>query len=233
MRNLLSVIAIGLLASAAPAQAEVRSVVELFTSQGCSSCPPADKILGQIARAPDVLALSFPVDYWDYIGWKDTFAKPAYTARQHAYASARGDGAVYTPQAVVDGLAPVIGSERDALKGAMQSQAGKSGAMSVAVTLSGAAVQVGSGKGSGTVWLLKIASARDVAIGRGENAGRSVTYYNVVRAMTKLGDWSGSAAQFDVPTNASDDSDGYAVVLQAGSAAKPGAILGAAKTSGL
>jgi len=233
MRKIIPIIALAVLSHTVSAQAEVRSVVELFTSQGCSSCPPADKILGQIARSPDVLALSFPVDYWDYIGWKDTLAKPAFTARQHAYASARGDGAVYTPQAVVDGVAHVIGSEGDSLRGAMQSQSGKSGAMSVAVSLAGSGVQVGAGKGSGTVWLLKVARSREVAIGRGENAGHSVTYYNVVRAMTRIGDWTGAAAKFDLSSTAGDDSDGYAVVLQAGSSAKPGAILGAAKSEGL
>lgn len=219
---------------ALPAQAQVRSVVELFTSQGCSSCPPADKILGEIARAPDVLALSFPVDYWDYIGWKDTFAQPAFTARQKAYAGQRGDGAVYTPQAVVDGVTPVIGSEADSLAAAMKSEAGKNGALGVSVQLSGGAVHVAAGKGNATLWLLKIAKSRQVAIGRGENGGKSVTYTNIVRGMSRLGEWNGTALDLALPVKANaDDMDGYAVVLQAGSAAKPGVIYGAAKSEGL
>ena len=95
--------------SAGPEQ-RPRTVIELFTSQGCSSCPPADKLLGQLAGRDDVIALTFPVDYWDYLGWKDTLASPAYSARQRAYARARGDGQVYTPQVVIDGAYHAVGS---------------------------------------------------------------------------------------------------------------------------
>src|SRR5215470_4237706 len=93
---------------------ETRAVIELFTSQGCSSCPPADQLLGQFANDPTVVALSLPIDYWDYLGWKDTLAKPAHSARQRAYASARGDRAVYTPQVVVNGSVHVQGSDKAA-----------------------------------------------------------------------------------------------------------------------
>ena len=121
-------IVIGALASwAAPmagANAEgVRNVLELFTSQGCSSCPPADRILSQFARDPDVLALSFPVDYWDYIGWKDTLAAPNYTARQKAYASASGKGQIYTPQVIVNGLTDAVGSDLGAIEQAERTTA--------------------------------------------------------------------------------------------------------------
>lgn len=233
-RLILSTCVAALLGAPGSARAEMRSVVELFTSQGCSSCPPADKILGQIARAPDVLALSFPVDYWDYIGWKDTFAKPAYTARQKAYAGTRGDGAVYTPQAVVDGQKHVVGSELESIKSAMASEHGKNGALSVPVQLADTSVHVGPAKGAGTVWLLKVTKSREVAIGRGENAGHTVIYTNIVRNVVRLGDWNGLAANFDIPARLADeDMDGYAVLVQAGTAAKPGVILGAAKSEGL
>lgn len=95
-----------------PAPARIGAVVELFTSQGCSSCPPADRLLSTLARAPNMIALSLPIDYWDFIGWHDTLASPTFTARQKAYAAARGDGRVYTPQVVVDGLVDAIGSDR-------------------------------------------------------------------------------------------------------------------------
>ena len=97
--------------------AEPRAVVELFTSQGCSSCPPADKIIGELARDPSVIALSMPIDYWDYLGWKDTLADSRFSARQKAYSQARGDRNVYTPQVIVNGSAHVIGSDREASKG--------------------------------------------------------------------------------------------------------------------
>ena len=108
------------LAAAGRSRPPPAAVVELFTSQGCSSCPPADAILAELARRPDIVALTFPVDYWDYLGWKDTLAHPLFTARQRAYAHARGDRQVYTPQMVVNGTKPCIGSDRaqiDALIG--------------------------------------------------------------------------------------------------------------------
>src|SRR5882757_6553084 len=102
-----------------PAQAEPRAVVELFTSQGCSSCPPADKVLGELAKDPSVIALSLPIDYWDYLGWKDTLADSRFSARQKAYSHSRGDRDVYTPQVIVNGSAHVIGSDRAGIEDAM------------------------------------------------------------------------------------------------------------------
>src|SRR5579863_3684239 len=115
--------------------AGVRNVVELFTSQGCSSCPPADRILSRLARDPGTLALSFPVDYWDYIGWKDTLATPGYTARQKAYALARGKAAVYTPQAIVNGLADAVGSDLDAIEEAESETGERAGVLSVPLSV--------------------------------------------------------------------------------------------------
>ncbi|WP_026607304.1 DUF1223 domain-containing protein [Methylocapsa acidiphila] len=212
-------------------------VIELFTSQGCSSCPPADRLLAAIARQPQVVAVSFPVDYWDYIGWKDTLALPASSIRQKAYAAAHGDGHVYTPQVVVDGLVGAVGSDRDEIERAIEAARDRDGAMSLPMRLSHAdgRVQVEVSEGGGGpagVFALRVLRARTVRIGRGENAGRNVTYVNVVRAIDKLGEWTGSNATFDMPDARSDD-EGYVVLVQRGTLEQPGAILAAAKTAGL
>src|SRR6266436_674969 len=119
-----------------PAHADPRAVVELFTSQGCSSCPPADKIIGELAKDPSVIALSMPIDYWDYLGWKDTLADSRFSARQKAYSHMRGDRDVYTPQAVVKGTAHVIGSDRAGIEDAIDDTTKTGSAMSVPVTMS-------------------------------------------------------------------------------------------------
>src|ERR1700751_2667040 len=108
-----------LIAIIRPAHADPRAVVELFTSQGCSSCPPADKVIGELAKDPSVIALSMPIDYWDYLGWKDTLADARFSARQKAYSRARGDREVYTPQAIINGSAHVIGSDRTSIENAI------------------------------------------------------------------------------------------------------------------
>src|SRR5262252_8369280 len=118
-----------------PAHADPRAVVELFTSQGCSSCPPADKIIGELAKDPDVIAMSMPIDYWDYLGWKDTLSDARFSARQRAYSKVRGDRAVYTPQVIVNGSTQVVGSDRAAIETAID-ETRNNGAMSVPVTLS-------------------------------------------------------------------------------------------------
>src|SRR5258708_2768506 len=114
----------------------LHAVLELFTSQGCSSCPPADALLGKLARDPGLLALSLPVDYWDYIGWKDTLASPIFSARQTDYCRSRGDSGVYTPQIVVDGLAAAVGSDAAEIETAIATTAKRHGALSVDLKLS-------------------------------------------------------------------------------------------------
>ena len=234
----------GLLFGASLARAEgLRCVVELFTSQGCSSCPPADALLGKLARDGSVLAISFPVDYWDYIGWKDTLASPAFTARQKNYSLARGDGQVYTPQVVVDGLKHAVGSDADEINEVIAALGKRQGPLSVDMKVSEAAdkirIEVGAAAPgvpkTGGLWLLRIAKAVTVAIGRGENAGRTVTYTNVVRAITKVGEWNGAATSFEIPAGRTkgEDSNAYALVLQAGTSVAPGAILAAAKGANL
>src|SRR6476469_2994509 len=119
-----------------PAHADPRAVVELFTSQGCSSCPPADKIIGELAKDPNVIALSMPIDYWDYLGWKDTLADNRFTARQKAYSQMRGDRDVYTPQVIVNGSAHVIGSDREAIERSVRDTRKNQDVMSVPVSMS-------------------------------------------------------------------------------------------------
>jgi hypothetical protein len=217
------------------AQAEPRAVIELFTSQGCSSCPPADKLLGELAADPSLVAMSLPVDYWDYLGWKDTLALAGHSRREHAYARTRGDGQVYTPQVVVDGTVHVLGSDRAAIERAIAQGRKNSALLSVPVTLAVAddnvSVDVPAGKESRSeVWLCPITKTVTVAIGRGENRGHTITYYNVVRRWLKLGDWLGKAQTWKVPLKdfQTGDIDSAAVVVQSGSASNPGLMLGAA-----
>lgn len=233
-------------AGMAPALAgQPRGVIELFTSQGCSSCPPADRLIGQLAEDSSLVALSVPVDYWDYIGWKDTLALPGNARRQRAYAATRGDREVYTPQAVVNGLAHALGSSRRAIENAITHTRGKGDALSLPVSLQVAdgvvTVKVPAATGarrSGEVWLCPVTAKTPVKIGRGENRGRTIIYHNVVRRWVKLGDWNGKAQTFhvklsDLPTARFSlrDIDRTAVLLQSGRKPNPGAILGAAMTS--
>src|SRR5208282_3370998 len=179
--------------------AEPRALIELFTSQGCSSCPAADKLLGELAADPSLVAISVPIDYWDYLGWKDTLASPAHSARQRAYARVRGDRQVYTPQIIVNGSVHVLGSDRAAIERAVVQTDRNAAIMSAPVLMSvgGGKLNVrveSSGKDhfGGEVWLCPLAKSVLVEIGRGENRGRTVTYHNVVRRWLKLGDWTGT-----------------------------------------
>ncbi len=212
------------------------SVVELFTSQGCSSCPPADHLLSALARDPSTVAVSFPIDYWDFMGWQDTLASPSFTARQKAYAASRGDGHVYTPQAIIDGLIDAVGSDKAQIEHAIKTNKGRDGALTVPIHLteSGETLRIDIGAGAGeaaSVFVLRIIRAKTVVIGRGENSGRSVTYTNVVRAIRKIGDWNGKAKSFEL-SELKGDNEGYVVLLQKGSESNPGVILAAAKSSG-
>jgi hypothetical protein len=224
-----------------PALAEPRAVVELFTSQGCSSCPPADKLIGELSKDPSVIALSMPIDYWDYLGWKDTLADARFSARQKAYSLMRGDRDVYTPQVVVNGSFHVIGSDRAGIERAIDLTRESVGVMSVPVSmkLNGKqiTVSVAASKAPlvthGEVWICSISKAVPISIGRGENRGRELTYYNVVRNVLKVGDWNGSPGSWTVPLeNISHEGvDAAAVFVQDGSRERPGPMLGAAYTS--
>ena len=225
------------LALGAPAVAEPRAVVELFTSQGCSSCPPADKLLGELAKRDDLLALSLPIDYWDYLGWKDTLASHDFSERQREYAQSRGDGAVYTPQAVINGTDDMVGSDRSAIESAVKQATDKGFAVPITLSTSQDAVTVkigaagAAGPNRGTIWLVMYDPSITVPIGRGENSGRTITYSNVVRKLRPIAMWKGEPMSIDLPRSemAKTKVDRCAVLLQAEKdGGLPGAILGAA-----
>ncbi len=228
-------------AQASATSAQVKAVYELFTSQGCSWCPAADELLGRLAKRDDVIALTFPVDYWDYLGWRDTLARPEFTTRQKAYAKALGDGMVYTPQAVVSGLAHVNGSSMDKVDGAIESTAELFAASRVPIKLSAAdgrlLIDVASAPEGGaakeaTVWLATVASSMKVPILRGANQGRTIVYSNVVRALMPVGTWSGKemVVQLDRRSFMYGSADRCAVFLQQGYG---GPIVGAAMLDGI
>jgi hypothetical protein len=219
------------------AAAEPRAVIELFTSQGCSSCPPADKLLAQFASDPSLIPISLPIDYWDYLGWKDTLADPRNSARQRAYSHVRGDREVYTPQVVVNGSLHALGSDKDAIEAAIAASRknGMTLALPVTVAVSNGRLLVnvpggGEGHSLAEVWVGGLIRAATVAIGRGENRGKTITYHNVARHWVKLGTWNGKAETFAVPIeDFGDDSiDEAAVMVQGGTIEKPSAMFGAA-----
>lgn len=213
-----------------------RALVELFTSQGCSSCPPADVVLGKLAKRDDIIALTLPVDYWDYLGWKDTLASPEHSRRQFNYAKTRGDRSVFTPQVVVNGRESVIGSNMGAIDRAIErhSQFDQGPGVDVALQSVDDHLQVTVGKATsesnrGTVWLVLYNTSETVDIGRGENTGRTVTYHNVVRKIQSLAMWSGEQMSLNLPKSELTryGADGCVVILQSGDGLKPGPILGA------
>jgi hypothetical protein len=224
---------------------EPRAVIELFTSQGCSSCPPADKLMGELSRDPSLITMSLPVDYWDYLGWKDTLALHGHSTRERAYADARGDREVYTPQVVVNGVAHVVGSDKGAIEQAIEQTRHNAAPLVVPVTMTVADGKVtvnvpasAKDQASAEVWLCPITNKAQVEINRGENRGHTLAYYNVVRRWVKLGTWSGKAESFSVPLASLPDTDfslqdidRLTVVVQSGVAAKPGLMLGAATAS--
>jgi hypothetical protein len=223
---------------AAQAQASgVKGVLELFTSQGCSSCPAADALFEQYTKRSDLVALTFPVDYWDYLGWKDTLASAKFTNRQRAYAKTRGDGQIYTPQLVVNGQMHTNGADAtsvDKLMGKVAADrarpwvpvqvASDNGQLVVAASaLEGAK----TGKAEVTVWVVTLSKRVEVMVRRGENAGKSLAYHNVVRDMNAVGMWNGDAMSVRLDRNAFNQKgeDACAILLQAGMA---GPIIGAA-----
>ena len=238
-----ALVACAVSALAAPASAEPRAVLELFTSQGCSSCPPADKLLGEIAKDPSVIALTLPVDYWDYLGWKDTLADSRFTARQKSYSHMRGDRDVYTPQVVVNGALHVIGSDRGKIENAIattKSNAGRTMSLPMTITqtdkqisISVAAATSSPSGVHGEVWICAVSKAVPITIGRGENRGHEIVYHNVVRNWLKVADWNGTAGNWTVPLEnvAREGVDAAVVYVQDGSRERPGAMLGAAITS--
>jgi hypothetical protein len=179
------------------------TVIELFQSQGCSSCPPANAALIEFAKRPDVLALNFAVDYWDRLGWKDTFARAEYTQRQYAYARALNDSGVYTPEIVVNGRAAGVGDEIAEMEGLARKTDRAAAGPSVRIV--GGEAEIGEGSspaGGADVWVaLYDPKIVDVPVARGENAGRTLAHSNIVHALARIGRWTGSPARFHLPAN--------------------------------
>lgn len=199
------------------------TVVELFQSQGCSSCPPANANVMALSDRPDLLTLSFGVTYWDQLGWKDTFASPRYTARQWDYAHAFHRGQVFTPQVVVNGRADVVGQDRSELEALIRRQAAGDGP---AIRIGKSDVTVGAGAGTAQVWLVRFdPRIVQVPIARGENSGVTLPHKNVVKELVKLGGWNGKPVTYSLPS-AGDGVLRDAVLVQAGPG---GAILAAAR----
>jgi hypothetical protein len=200
------------------------TVVELFQSQGCSDCPPANANLMALNDRPDLLTLSFGVTYWDQLGWKDTFASPRYTERQWDYAHAFHRSEVFTPEIVVNGRADVVGRDRSELEALIRRQANISGPE---IRIDNGSVTVNAGApGEAQVWLVRFdPRIEQVPIARGENGGLTLPHRNVVKELVKLGDWTGKSASYPIP-RASQPGLREAILVQAGSG---GAILSAAR----
>ena len=183
-----------------------KGVVELFTSQGCNSCPPADAVLAELAQRGDVVALGYHVDYWDYLGWKDTLGSPENTERQKHYGQAFGKREVYTPQAVINGRIHVKGGKREAVAGALTDLENRGEGLSVDinVTRSGESVMIDAAaapgeKGDAHLVLVHFDKMKPVTIERGENKGRTITYANPVTRVQTAGMWHGKAQRFELP----------------------------------
>jgi len=213
------------------AAGEPLTVVELFTSQGCSSCPPADAFVGELADREGVLVLSEHVDYWDYLGWRDPFAIPATTQRQRDYARWLGLGYVYTPQMVIQGASQVTGSNREAVLNLLEEpETGNPLAVDIGRVGDGRIVITVAGAPAGedaAVWLVLFDKEHATPVSRGENRGREVRNYNVVRSFTRIGSWNGEATTITaIMPEAEGIGDGCAVIVQA---QDTGRILGAAR----
>jgi hypothetical protein len=214
-----------------------KAVIELFTSQGCSSCPPADALLAELGKQPGLVTLSYSVDYWNYLGWRDTLSSPANSGRQRDYARVRGDGMVYTPQVVVDGILHVNGSNEAAIEMAMRNATKRLQSVRVPVRMhaEGDTLVIGIGaapdtsdKRSATIWLAIAKDEATVAISRGENRGKTLSYYHPVKELTPIGMWEGEAMTLRLPLKDLKTMGGDCLValLQVENA---GPILGAAQ----
>lgn len=229
--------------AAGPSQAgeakQVSGVVELFTSQGCNSCPPADKVLAELAKEGEVVALGYHVDYWDYLGWKDTLGSAEFTQRQYGYARTFTERSVYTPQAVVNGRLHLNGANRSRIDREINAMSQNGIGLPVSLTVDevGDSLIIRTGQGdAGTLGdahlvLVYFDKARDVKIERGENRGKTITYANIVTGLQTAGMWHGDATSFELPMSeiSKHGDGGCAVLLQVvGKDGSPGAILGAA-----
>jgi hypothetical protein len=226
-------------AAASPVLAGPRALLELFTSQGCSSCPAADRLLGQLIADPSLIAISVPITGWDYLGWRDKLADPRNTSRWQGYAKARGDRQQYTPQVVVNGTAHAIGSDRAAIEKAIAKSRVNAAIMSVDVKAARAGDDLtitlpeGAPVAPAVVSVWAIARAISVQITRGENRGQTITYYHVARRMLHLGPWTAATHRWTVALRdlAGEGVESAAVLVQTGSVEKPNFMLGATMAS--
>jgi hypothetical protein len=236
---LLSCFALSISAQSAAAQdapSPYPVVIELFTSQGCSSCPPADALLAELAERDDVLALALHVDYWDYIGWKDIFADPRFTQRQRAYAKAAGHRTIYTPQMIVGGQDHIVGFKPMKLADLISAHKRKIEASQLGLsavrsgdTLSIALNNTGAGPNDLMVTVVGYRAHENVTIRVGENAGKSIDYANIVTSWTHVGDWDGtSPVQLGVGLTSADP---VAVILQQNLDGLPGEIVAAMRVN--
>lgn len=228
MRNFFSALATSL-ALATPVVADGPVVVELYTSQGCSSCPPADEILHQLAARPDVIALALHVDYWDYIGWADSFASPDYTRRQQNYARVANASTIYTPQMVIAGQDHVIGTKPMEVADLIRDQSDLSNGVNVSVTRSGNRIVIaGQAQGgfnrAAMIQVIRYSPEETVDIRRGENAGRQLSYANIVTDLSVVGEWDGRS-DLNMTVNAGGNAPVVVIIQEPG----PGAILAAAQ----
>lgn len=234
-RRTFSALSLGALLAPVPARAGVGdgnpTIIELFTSQGCSSCPPADALMLELTKQQDMIPLTYPVEIWDYLGWKDTLAKSAFTKRQRAYAAMVAGKRVYTPQTIVNGAAHCVGSDIKAI-GRLKSSTTRDTGSRLAIEPTGdgwsatafvpeAALQ------RARLMLLPVAARQTVQIGRGENSGRTITYGNVVRDLIDLGPVGGPERKVSIARKdiAVDNADGFALLIQSGSMEAPAAVL--------
>jgi hypothetical protein len=230
-------LAAGLLGAAAlPAAAASKTpvVVELFTSEGCSSCPPADAYLGELTKKPDIVALAYHVDYWDYIGWKDPYALREATERQRRYTAALGSRFLYTPEMVVDGGQDATGSDRDAVGELIRAQEKSADKLALSVSERSddkytVGIPASSLHGAATVWMAVFDREHSTPVARGENEGRTLKEFNIVRELRKIGRYEGKEMQIPVEMALTRES-GCAILVQADfmPGDGQGAILGAA-----
>ena len=211
-----------------PAAADGPTVIELYTSQGCSSCPPADEILHDLAGQSDVIALALHVDYWDYIGWADIFADPAHTRRQQNYARVAGASSIYTPQMVIGGVDHVIGAKPMDVASLIRTHSASATGARISLQRSGNQLQI-SGQTAralrnGTVvQLIRYSPEETVDVRRGENAGRSLVYSNIVTQWSAVGEWSGSS-DLSMNVTISGNAPVVVIVQEPG----PGAVMASA-----
>jgi hypothetical protein len=208
-------------------------IVELFTSQGCSSCPPADAFFETLKGKPGIVALSYHVDYWDYLGWRDTLGSSEYSQRQYDYAKSRGDMNVYTPQMIINGGSHFVGSQTSKVSGGIDTAHVEGTARWVDIAMSDNKTDImidiaaGAPTQKATLWLMAFAPSVSTDIKKGENAGKTVAYHNVVRKMVPAGMWHGEPAKIVLPRESviPEDCKGWVALLQEG---KVGRVIGVA-----